>query len=171
MGDENILTAVKTGTDEGRYDSTGDRHILVALDETDSATRALLYVADFLGGYQGIRVTLLRIIQEPSEDFFEDCNARAQWIKGQYDKSIKMLETYREVLIQSGFGSDKVTIKVNIRNCSSIAEAILGVQESDGCCTVVVGRRAISRKEEFIFGSTTNKMLHAEKKCALWVVE
>jgi len=171
MGDENILTAVNTGTNNERYDSTGEKHILIALDETDSATRALLYVADFLGGYQGIRVTLLRIIPEPSEDFFEDCNDRVQWIKGQYDKSIKDLEIYREVLVHSGFGTDKVDIKVDITNCSSIAEAILEVQKSNGCCTVVVGRRAISRKEEFIFGSTTNRMLHTKKKCALWVVE
>ncbi|MEW6601155.1 MAG: universal stress protein [Nitrospirota bacterium] len=171
MGDENILTAVNTGTADDRYDSSGDKHILVALDETDSSTRALLYVADFLGGYQGIRVTLLRIIPEPSEDFFDDRIARAQWIKVQYDKSIKVLEIYREVLVHSGFGSNNVDIKVNIMNCSSIAKSILEIQKKRGCCTVVVGRRAISRKEEFIFGSTTSKMLHTEKKCALWVVE
>ncbi len=166
MINENTMTI----TSAGRDDLTEDKHILIALDETGSARRALLYVADFLGGYPGIRATLLRIIPEPSEDYFADCNERTAWIKGQYDKANEVLENYRDILTQSGFGRDKVAIKVSIINCASIAEAILEVQKTDGCCTVVVGRRAISRKVEFLFGSTTNRILHAQKNVlyGLW---
>jgi nucleotide-binding universal stress UspA family protein len=39
------------------------------------------------------------------------------------------------------------------------------------CGTVVIGRRGISRKEEFIFGSTSNKILHTARDCSVWVIE
>ena len=34
-----------------------DKHLLVAVDESDSSRRAVLYVADFLGGFPGFTVT------------------------------------------------------------------------------------------------------------------
>ena len=37
--------------------------------------------------------------------------------------------------------------------------------------TVVIGRRGISKKEEFMFGSTSTKILHIAKDCSIWVIE
>jgi nucleotide-binding universal stress UspA family protein len=148
-----------------------DRHVLIALDESENAKRALLYAADFLGGVPGFRATLLNIIPEPSEDYFDSDKDRQTWMEDQRLKAEEMLDKYRMVLIQSGFGKDKVEGLVDIRNCPSIAECILDHQKRLGCCTVIVGRRGISKKEEFIFGSTSNKILHAGKNCAVWVIE
>jgi len=39
------------------------------------------------------------------------------------------------------------------------------------CCTVVIGRRGLSKKEEFIFGSTSNRILHEANNCAVMVIE
>ena len=51
-----------------------------------------------------------------------------------------------------------------------IADAIL--EEQDKLRShLVVGRRGISHKEEFIFGSTSNKTLHHARKCAVLIVE
>jgi nucleotide-binding universal stress UspA family protein len=36
---------------------------------------------------------------------------------------------------------------------------------------VVVGRHHKSKAEEFLFGSTSSKLIHEAKKCAVWVVE
>lgn len=148
-----------------------DRHILIALDNSENAKRALLYVADFLGGYRGYRVTLLRVFPKPSKDFFETDTERVLWTEDEFYKAKQMLEKYRSILIQAGFQEEKVVSRVSVKQCSSIAESILDEQKELGCCTVVVGRRTLSRKEEFLFGSTTNKLLHSEKRCALWIIE
>jgi hypothetical protein len=37
--------------------------------------------------------------------------------------------------------------------------------------TVVVGRRGITRKEEFLFGSTSSKILREAKDCSIWVIQ
>ena len=80
-----------------------DRHLLVAVDESDSSKRAVLYVADFLGGVPGFAVTLFSIIPEPEEDFFASDAEREAWIDKQIDKAYRRLDTYRTILIQSGF--------------------------------------------------------------------
>jgi nucleotide-binding universal stress UspA family protein len=151
--------------------TTKDRHILIAVDESENAKRAVLYAADFLGGFPGFSITLLNIIPEPQEDYFKTDEDRKRWIENQSAKAEKMLENYRQVLIQSGFREDKVAVKVDVRDCPSVAECILDELKKLEACTVVVGRRGISKKEEFIFGSTSNKILHMAKNCSVWVIE
>jgi nucleotide-binding universal stress UspA family protein len=148
-----------------------DRHLLVALDDSENSKRALLYTADYLGGVPGFRVTLLSIVPEPSEDYFEDDMQRAESTKGQRSRMNDILWKYREILIQAGFKEEKVEMRVDIKECPSIAECILRVQKELDCCTVVVGRRVLSKREEFIFGSTSSRILHMAKSCAVWVVE
>ena len=148
-----------------------DRHVLVAVDGSENAKRAVLYVSDFLGGVPGFRVTLLTIVPEPSEDYFADDEERKAWIKEHNSEAEKTLKNYRKVLIGSGFSEDKVMMMVEVRSCPSIADCILDDQKKLGCCTIVLGRRGISKKEEFIYGSTSNKILHSGKNCAVWVIE
>lgn len=158
----------KTVEDSNQSD---ERHILVALDESENGKRALLYVADFLGGQRGFRATLLNIISEPPENHFDSDTERNVWIENQRIKAKEMLDNYRMILLQSGFLEDKVAVRVEVRKCPSIADCILDVQKKLECCTVVIGRRGISKKEEFLFGSTSNKVLHSLKNCVVWVVE
>ncbi len=159
-------------SDSGKQaDQTKDRHILVALDRSENAKKAALYVADFLGGMPGFRVTLLSIVPEPSEDYFETGEQRKAWIEEESSGAEKLLRNYREMLIQSGFSEDKVRMKVDVKNCPSIADCILDDQKKLGCCTIVMGRRGISKKEEFLCGSTSSTVLHCGKNCAVWVIE
>jgi len=148
-----------------------DKHLLVAIDQSDSSRRAVLYVADFLGGFSGFRVTLLSIIPEPEEDFFDSDGEQAAWIRDKREEANKMLENYRQVLIQSGFDPDKVRIRPCVGDVKSLSEAILDTRCDLTCCTVVVGRHHKTKAEEFLFGSTSNKLIHEAKNCAVWVVE
>ncbi len=148
-----------------------DKHLLIAVDESDSSRRAVLYVADFLGGFSGFTVTLLRIIPNPQQDFFDTEAEQQTWIKEQLESSNKMLENFRQVLIQSGFPEDKVRSRACVGEEKSFAEAILETRCDLTCCTVVVGRHHHSKAEEFLFGSTSSKLVHDAKGCAVWVVE
>lgn len=148
-----------------------DKHLLVAIDQSDSSRRAVLYVADFLGGFPGFRVTLLSIIPEPEEDFFDTGEEKVAWIKENRERANKMLENYRQVLIQSGFEADKVRIRSCVGDVTSLSEAILDTRCDLTCCTVVVGRHHKTKAEEFLFGSTSNRLIHEANNCAVWVVE
>ena len=148
-----------------------DRHFLVAVDETESSKRAVLYLADIIGGFPGFSVTLLSVIPEPEEDFFNSEAEQIAWTKEKLEAANKMLENYRQILIQSGFPPDKVRFRSCVGESRSLAEAILETRCDLTCCTVVVGRHHKTRTEEFLFGSTSNRLIHEAKNCAVWVVE
>jgi nucleotide-binding universal stress UspA family protein len=152
-------------------DAVQDRHILIAVDESENSRRALLYAADFLGGVPGFRATIVKIIPEPAEDFFCSTEEHDAWINEEKKKAEEMLGMYKDILVQSGFRREKVDSLVELRPCPSVAQCIIEVQKRLKSCTVVVGRRVVSRKEEFLFGSTSSRLLHAKKSCAIWVVE
>ncbi len=147
------------------------RNILIAVDESENAKRAVLYVRDLLAGLSGFHIKLITIIPEPSEDYFASETERTQWVKDKQDSFQGILKEYSMLLHEAGFREEDVTLYVMMKECTSIAECILREQEKLSCGTVVIGRRGISKKEEFIFGSTSSKILHTARDCAVWVIE
>ncbi|MFA7384034.1 MAG: universal stress protein [Desulfurivibrionaceae bacterium] len=149
-----------------------ERHLLVAVDESANARRAVMFLADFFSDFQNIFITLLSIIPEPSEDFFPTEAERRSWLTEKETGMQKHLAGYKEILLGAGFLDDRIETRLSIRpGTISIGDAILAEQEKLRCCIVVVGRRGISQSEEFVFGSTSSKILHHAKHCAVLVVE
>jgi nucleotide-binding universal stress UspA family protein len=148
-----------------------DKHFLIAVDESESSKRAVLYVADIIGGFPGFRVTLLSIIPQPEEDFFDSEGEKDAWLKERKAAANRLLENYRQIMVQAGFSPEKVRIRSCVGEERSFAEAILETRCDLTCCTVVVGRHHKTKTEEFLFGSTSSKLIHEAKGCAVWVVE
>ena len=146
-------------------------HILIAVDGSENARRAVTYVADFLRGLPWVNVTLLTIVSEPPEDYFTGQDERQLWVAKHTETAEKMLKEYRSILTGAGFKETAVENRMVVKSCASIAECILEEQKKLRSSTIVIGRRGISKKEEFIFGSTSNKILHSAKNCSLWVIE
>ena len=147
-----------------------DRHFLIAVDESESSKRAVLYVADMVGGFPGFAVTLLSIIPEPEDDFFDSEEEKVAWTKEKLEAANRMLNNYQTIMIQAGFPPDKVRIRSCVGEERSLSEAILNMRCDLSCCTVVVGRHHKSRTEEFLLGSTSTKLIREAKNCAVWVV-
>lgn len=147
------------------------RNILIAVDESENAARAVAYVRDLLAGLPGFHITLVTIIPEPSEDYFFSEGERAAWIRDRKISTRGILDRDRKLLIEAGFREEDVKSCALMKECMSIAECILREMEKLSCGTVVIGRRGISKKEEFIYGSTSNKILHDARDCAVWVIE
>jgi nucleotide-binding universal stress UspA family protein len=147
------------------------RNILIAVDNSENARRAVQYVADFLRGLPWVHITLLTIISQPPDDYFTSKQEQQKWVADQNAAADKILEEHREILIRSGFQEKTVNVKRFMSFCPSIADCILSEQKALQSDTLVIGRRGISKKEEFMFGSTSNKLLHSAKDCSIWVIE
>ena len=159
----------QTFTNLARRDT--ERHLLVAVDESENSKRTVMYVADFFGNDQDVYVTLLSIVPEPSEDYFPTEEERQTWLDDKRSSMQKVLSGYKEILLGGGFQDKQIETRLSVRQCVSIADAILEEQAKLRCCIVVVGRRGITHTEEFVFGSTSNKILHHATHCAVMVVE
>jgi nucleotide-binding universal stress UspA family protein len=147
------------------------RHLLLAVDETEGSRRAVMFVADFFGAYQDLVVTVLSIVAEPPEDLFRTAQARQDWLEAQRRSREALCAGYRAILADGGLGEERVRTRVVVRRVVSLGDAILEEQEQLRCCIVVVGRRKISHHEEFLLGSTSNRILHRASACAVLVVE
>jgi len=148
-----------------------DKRILVAVDESENSKMALLYVAEFLGGFPGFQAVVLSVLSVPEIDFFDSPGQRDVWVKSKQASLAGMLERYRNILLQSGFQEEKVVTELVLTEDKPISTVILEKQQHYDACTLVVGRRGVSRHEEFLFGSVSNKLVHLASRCAVWVIE
>lgn len=148
-----------------------NRHILIAVDESENAARAVTYVGKLLGGIDGFKVTVLHVIREPEEDFFAEEAEKDRWYAEYSKQMARTLESYRGILIDAGFSPEAVTIRSTVRYCPSMAECILAETDSSEYSTLVVGRKGLSHKEEFLFGSISGKIVRSARNCTVWVVQ
>lgn len=148
-----------------------NKNILIAVDESENARRAVSYVAEILGGVEGFEVTILHVIPLPEDDFFLTTSEMEKWLSQYRVKIDGMLEEYRQILIGAGFHPNDVSVRSPTRYCPSMAECILAERDEKGYGTIVVGRQGLSRTEEFIFGSISSKIVTHARNCTVWVVE
>jgi nucleotide-binding universal stress UspA family protein len=147
-----------------------NKNILVAVDESDNARRAVSYVGQLLGGLPGFKVTVLHVIPDPEEDYFPDQKEKDNWLARTKKKVDSMLVDYRKILLNAGFAEDDVSTRSTLRYCPSMAECILAERDETLYDTIVVGRQGVSRSEEFLFGSISSKIVNHAENCTVWVV-
>jgi nucleotide-binding universal stress UspA family protein len=155
----------------GEEEQTYNKNILIAVDRSENARRAVAYVGQMLGGIKGFRVTVLHIVPEPEEDYFPGDSERQEWLQRYQLRTETLLAECRQMLIKAGFDPENVSTQSTLRFCPSMAECILTERERMEYSTLVVGRRGISRSEEFIFGSISHRVVRHARNCTVWVVE
>ena len=148
-----------------------NKNILIAVDESKNARRAVSYVGQFLGGLEGFKVTILHVVPEPEEDYFPTSAEKEKWLTQYRQKIDAMLEDSRQLLIKNGFDPEDVAVRSTLRYCPSMAECILSERDETEYSTIVVGRQGLSRREEFLFGSISSKVVNHARNCTVWVVE
>lgn len=148
-----------------------NKNILIAVDESENARRAVSYVGQFLGGLEGFKVTILHVVPEPEEDYFPTSAEKEKWLTQYRQKIDAMLEDSRQLLIKNGFEPENVAVRSTLRYCPSMAECILSERDETEYSTIVVGRQGLSRREEFLFGSISSKVVNHARNCTVWVVE
>lgn len=148
-----------------------DKKLLIAVDGSENSKMALLYAADFLGGFDGFRIKILSVLSIPDAGFYDSEEARQRWLQSTKENLSDMLGRYRQILIQSGFPENKVETEMAVTFDEPVSSVIIRKQEEYNACTLIMGRRGVSKQEEFLFGSVSNKIIHKANKCAVWIVE
>ena len=148
-----------------------NKKILIAVDYSDNARRAVSYVAQLLGGVSGFNVTILHVIPEAEDDYFSGTAEGDEWLNQYKRKMDARLEDCRQVLIGAGFAPENVSVRSPLRYCPSMAECILSERDELDFDTIVLGRQGLSRREEFLFGSISSKIVTHARNCTVWVVE
>jgi nucleotide-binding universal stress UspA family protein len=154
--------------------------ILVAMDRSEGAATLLEQVGTL---FQGTRaeVLLFHVIRglsvfQPGYEGLAVPKENKRWVaeaKAEFEKAKQEIEAVFQQGIRNlerhGIEPDRVTTRV-VTGVKSRAAAIVEEAKKGGYGTIVVGRRGLSRVEEFVMGRVSNKVLQLAKQAAIWVM-
>jgi nucleotide-binding universal stress UspA family protein len=156
--------------------------IIVALDSSEGAWRALEYVGKTFGHTQGMHVTLLHILAGLPPAFWDDGHILsdqekdsrkrlvASWQKEQEKHWQGLVQKAHSLLTKAGIHKAAVVDDFKPKEYD-VAEDILIEAEAKGADTIVMGRRGLGLAKALLLGSVTNKVVQNAKGCAVIIVE
>jgi nucleotide-binding universal stress UspA family protein len=154
---------------------------LVSLDASEGAMLAVDYVASMIGCCPAFEVTLFHVMR--GLDIFQQAPGKSVVRVPDSVWQEKLAEELEQAgtgieavfteatrrLVDAGVDAARVSRKV-VKGVSSRAGAIVDEVEKAGFDTVVVGRRGLSKVQEFFMGRVSNKVIHLAKDRTVWVV-
>lgn len=152
--------------------------VLIALDDSENAMRAVEFVANSFSKDQ--EITLLSIVPNTAAICQMDSPTLIPHFREQQESFCAIeeqkknlahaaLERGKEFLVKAGFDEKKTTSRLQPQK-HSVAQDIIDEAHS-GYQTIVMGRRGLSGLKEFVLGSVSQKVLHAAKGITVVIVE
>lgn len=146
------------------------KNILVAMDGSGGAMQAIDFVGELVGGYN-FKVTLVHIFRDDSSigpaPLYRPLPKRDLQMEEQKIRTV--FDEARSRLINRGFKTDDVTSKI-INGASSRSAAIVREAQRLGHATIVLGRRGLSKTQDFFMGGVSNKVIQLGIEHTVWVV-
>ncbi|BBO66680.1 hypothetical protein DSCA_06100 [Desulfosarcina alkanivorans] len=140
-----------------------NKKVLIAVDGSPCAARAVRFVADILGPAGDYTARLVHVVRGSAStdlDLFKE-----NGIPG----SAAVFSEAIKVLTAAGFDSQNISTKT-ISGVMSRAGAIVKAGEQGDWGTIVVGRRGLSSVGDFFMGRVSNKVVHAGRMDTVWIV-
>lgn len=147
--------------------------VLLAIDGSENAMKAVDYVGRMFEGSKP-EVTILHVVRFLG--LFHDTYLGAfhtevdqKWLAEVQERMMPVLEKAKDMLTQAGLAPERITINLETGKGSRagdiVERAYLG-----NYGTIVVGRRGISKVEQFLMGRVSSKVIQLAKEMAVWVV-
>ena len=162
--------------------------LLVVIDESEASKRAVLYVAQIIGGRRGFKVCLARTLSEipasliehggaenPDEEAKLEAELRSeqrQWILAAKEKAEPALTRAAAALRKAGV----TAASIEKRFCypahgRSKGDEILELATDQKCHTIVIGSESLSRWRQLLGNDPVEELLRRGKGFTIWVVE
>lgn len=168
--------------------STRDSRILLVLDDSEIALRAVKYVAQFVGRRRQFRICLVHVLPPlpPSLQEHGGSSDAAQerrldlamkeeqnrWIAATKKRALKSLDQAGRLLTKSGIaGSAVQMLFCKPGEAEETADTLLKMATECQCHTVVVGRRSVSWLHELFSQDIAEELLRRGKGFCIWAVE
>ena len=142
--------------------------VLVALNDSVSSR----WVLDFLSRMslcpEDWKICLLHFYKEPSAS--EDLMGK-KFTEAQPEKMKKLLERARNRLVESGYHPDRIEYSLITGPYPTVAEGIIDQAKKRQATMIVIGRKKMSKAEEFVKGDISVKLVRALDGVAVLVVK
>jgi len=131
--------------------------VLVALDGSDGAMRALDFALTMFQGCE--EVALTHVIRSEEKGY----------IHAHREKILPVLHMAKSQLINHGYRPKQIATKI-ITGVQSRASAIVRAADEGSYGTIVIGRRGFSKTRDFFMGRVSNKVIQLGRTKAVWVI-
>jgi len=142
--------------------------ILVALNESIISHMSIDYLINIGLNPENVDITLLHIFQKASAE--EELMGK-KFTKERLPKIKIFLEAARKKLIDHGFLEDQTKIKIITEQYSNVTDGIIDQFKKNHYKMVMIGRRKMSKSEEFVLGDISIKLVRALDETAIVVVK
>ena len=142
--------------------------IMVALNDSISSRETIDYLCKMPFSHENVKITLLHILRKPMAG--EELMGK-EFMEKQPDRLMAMLEKAKDKLIDHGFKFDKIKIDLISEQYQSIGDGIIDQFKKGDYNIVVIGRKRMSKAEEFVLGDPSVKLVRTLMKTAVMVVK
>ncbi|MEJ2683618.1 MAG: universal stress protein [Candidatus Sulfobium sp.] len=158
------------------------KKMLIAIDGSDNAMKAVEYVARQFSGMNGLSLTILHVLPYPPAPLWDDGHIPTEeesairakyldrWLKNEKAKLGPVFDRAVQILTERAIKSENIRTK-SISDSIDVAGSILEEARDGGYDTLVLGRRGLSPAKHFLMGSVTSKIINHGAGIAICVVE
>jgi nucleotide-binding universal stress UspA family protein len=148
--------------------SIGKKSALVALNESISSQAVVSYICDGYLGFRDWKIILFHLLRRPSAS--GDLMGK-RFVEGQSSRLMSMLQEAKTKLVEIGFDPDAIEIQLEHKPFPTVAEGIIEQFRQRDLDMVVIGRKRMSKAEEFVMGDPSVKLIRALEGTAVLVVK
>jgi hypothetical protein len=141
--------------------------MLIAISDSFSSRAAVDFVSDLAICPEEVDITLLHVFRKPSagEELMGE-----KFMKEQPARYLNVMEKAKDKLVEKGCNPNTVTIKMVEDPYPTVAEGIIDQYNNGDYSMVVIGRKQMSKAEEFVKGDISINLVRALKGAAVLVV-
>jgi nucleotide-binding universal stress UspA family protein len=141
--------------------------ILVSVSDSVSSRAALNFLARLAFCPEDCNVTLLHLFRKPSAS--EELMGK-KFTQEQPTRFIAVLEKAKDKLVEFGFNPNNIEIEMVTQPYATVADGIIDQFKKKNFDMVVIGRKRMSKAEEFVMGDVSVKLVRALVGAAVLVV-
>jgi nucleotide-binding universal stress UspA family protein len=144
------------------------KSVLVALNDSMSSRAVVDYLLELSLRPEDFHVTLLHIFRQApaGEQFMGE-----SFTQTQESRLMAVLKRCRDKLVENGFSSERIEIKLVTEDYKTVADGIIDQFRERNCDMVVIGRKRLSKAEEFVLGDISVKLVRAIEGAGVLVVK
>jgi hypothetical protein len=142
--------------------------ILVAVNDSPSTRETLDFLCNLPFCPENVELTLVHVFRKPSGG---EALMGEKYMKEQPERYLNILKDARRKLIEKGFTPEKVVYRLINEPYPTVAEGIIDQYNKGRYHMVVVGRKRMSKAEEFVLGDPSIKLIRALEGTSVLIVK
>ncbi len=146
------------------------KRFLVCMDGSEISFKALRYVARFAARLEDPTICLLHVYPEPPPYYFQQGHALDEYCREKEGAAALFFARSAAMLEEFSIKGENVPTLCRMSCGEPVSRTILTIQAEGDYGTVVVGKRGVSKAEEFLFGSISNTLARHSAGFTVWVV-